>query len=66
MCPLQVEYQIETAGWLAESGCDTLSGMASPEALLLAAAAAILGARVSRTNGTTSKNLARKALLSDG
>jgi len=56
MRPWQVEYQIETAGWLAESGCDTtVSGMASSEALLLAAAAAILGGGVSGTNGTTSK-----------
>lgn len=55
MRPLQVEYQIETAGWVAEAGCDAVSGMASAEALLLAAAAAILGGGVSGTNGTTSE-----------
>eukprot|EP00775_Hariotina_reticulata_P008282 gene8282-8469_t len=37
----QVEYHIEAAEWLAESGCDA-DGLPSPETLLLTAAAAIL------------------------
>jgi len=47
---LQVEYQIEAAEWLAESGCDA-GGLPSPEILLLTAAAAVLGMGAAGTDG---------------